>query len=231
MEVSARQYPEGPHYAAGVPSGQHGALDPATTQGTANPKLMALALCAAAGSSALLAVLLLPPHALGAAVCDAFGAPFLLLMAGGGASLVIVAGIDHWHSSLRVRMAATAITAAILLATFFKLNPGCIASPYAAVDPLVSLVWLDHVAETMSLPTMLQLRSRRPCGSAADRSDHPAKMDDGGTGCDVLVSCGFQSRAARPTCARPGDGADRPRSRHPRSHRPFRLRGSVPPQQ
>jgi hypothetical protein len=116
------------------------------------------------GSSALLAALLLPPHALGAPVCDAFGAPFLLLIAGGGASLVIVAGVDHWHSSLRVRMAAAAITGAILLATFFKLYPGCIASPYAAVDPLVTSVWLDHVAETMSLPVMLQLEPQKILG-------------------------------------------------------------------
>lgn len=116
------------------------------------------------GSSALLAVLLLPPHGFGAPVCDAFGAPFLLLIAGGGASLVIVAGVDRWHSSLPVRMAAAAISGAILLVAFFRLFPGCIASPYAAVDPLVTSVWLDHVAETMSLPTMLQLEPQKILG-------------------------------------------------------------------
>ncbi len=116
------------------------------------------------GSSALLAALLLPPHAFGKPVCDAFGAPFLLLTAGGGAILVIVAGIDRWRSALPARMAAAAITGALLLGGFFWLFPGCIASPYAAVDPLVTSIWLDHVAETMSLPTMLQLEPQKVPG-------------------------------------------------------------------
>ena len=278
------------------------------------------------GSSVLLAVLLLPSHAFGAPVCDAFGAPFLLLIAGGGVVLMLVAAVDHWRSSLPARMAAAAIPGAILLTAFFRLYPGCIASPYAAVDPLVTSVWLDHVAETMSLPTMLQLepqkilgfygfpvltlvlaamamvwtaprfqfrwivvfatlaalvgtsfwemrgaaaatvvaapilpaslaslwsisrarpqtadrraarltrelRGRRPHGAAADRLGRPTKMDDGGPGCDILMSCGFEPRPTCATCARPGDGADRPRAGHPRGHRPFCLRGSVSPQQ
>jgi hypothetical protein len=116
------------------------------------------------GSSVLLAVLLLPLHAFGAPVCDAFGAPFLLLIAGGGVILVLVAAVDHWRSSLPARMAAAAITGAILLTAFFRLFPGCIASPYAAVDPLVTSIWLDHVAETMSLPTMLQLEPQKILG-------------------------------------------------------------------
>jgi hypothetical protein len=115
-------------------------------------------------SSALLAVLLLPPHSFGAPVCDAFGGPFLLLIAGGGASLMIVAGIDHWFSSLKVRMVAAAATGAVLLAAFFKLFPGCIASPYAAVDPLVTSIWLERVAETMSFLTVLQLAPQKILG-------------------------------------------------------------------
>jgi hypothetical protein len=39
------------------------------------------------GSSVLLAALLLPTHAIGMPVCDAFGAPALPLMAGGAASV------------------------------------------------------------------------------------------------------------------------------------------------
>ena len=46
-----RQYPEGSRYAAGVPSAEHGALIPTITQGSANPKIMALALCAAVASA------------------------------------------------------------------------------------------------------------------------------------------------------------------------------------
>jgi hypothetical protein len=113
------------------------------------------------GSSALLAALLLPPYSLGAPVCDAFGGPFLLLVAGGGINLMIVGGIDIWRSTLAARIAAAATTGLILLGTFFELFPGCIASPYAAVDPLVASLWLDHVAETMSFQTMLQLEPQK----------------------------------------------------------------------
>src|SRR6202163_196981 len=113
------------------------------------------------GSSVLLAALLLPPHAIGMPVCDAFGAPTLLLMAGGGVSLMIVSGIDLWRCSMSTRIAVAAVTGLGLLATFFKLFPGCIASPYAAVDPLVTSVWLDHVAETMSFQTVLQLEPQK----------------------------------------------------------------------
>jgi hypothetical protein len=108
-------------------------------------------------SSGLLAMLLLPPHSLGAPVCDAFGGPFLLLIAGGGISLIVIAGLDYRFSSLTTRLVAAASTGAVLLAAFFKLFPGCIASPYATVDALVTSVWLEHVAETMSFQTVWQL--------------------------------------------------------------------------
>jgi len=114
-----------------------------------------------AGSSMLLAAALLPPHSLPAPVCDAFGGPFLLLIAGGGLSLMITAGVDAWRSTMAARAAAAAASGLILLAAFFNLFPGCLASPYAAVDPLVVSIWLDHVAETMSLQTLLQLEPQK----------------------------------------------------------------------
>lgn len=113
------------------------------------------------GSSLLLAALLLPAHSLGTPVCDAFGGPFLLLIAGGGGSLMIVAGVAAWQPELGARVAAAAVTGLILLAAFFKLFPGCLASPYAMVDPLVASLWLDQVAETMSFHTMLQLEPQK----------------------------------------------------------------------
>lgn len=116
------------------------------------------------GSSALLAALLLPPHSLGAPVCDAFGGPFLLLVAGGGVSLMMVSGIEIWRSGLSTRIAVAVATGLVLLVIFLKLFPGCIASPYAAVDPLLASVWLDHVAETMSFQTMLQLEPQKILG-------------------------------------------------------------------
>lgn len=112
-------------------------------------------------SSLLLALLLLSPHSLGAPVCDAFGGPFLLLIAGGGASLMIVAGVAAWRSTLAARLGAAAAAGIVLLGVFFAKFPGCLASPYAAVDPLVASIWLDHVLETMSLQTLLLLEPQK----------------------------------------------------------------------
>src|SRR5258707_15018380 len=85
------------------------------------------------------------------------GGPFLLLVAGGGVSLMTVAGIDRWRSSLGLRLASSAIAGVLLIGAFFKLYPGCMASPYAQVDPLLASIWLDRVAESMSFATMLEL--------------------------------------------------------------------------
>jgi hypothetical protein len=113
------------------------------------------------GSSLLLAGLLLPLHSLRTPVCDSFGGPFLLLMAGGGATLLIVAANDCWHFSRAGRLAAGGIAGLFVLASFFKLFPGCLASPYASVDPLLASFWLDHVAETMSFGGVLQLAPQK----------------------------------------------------------------------
>ena len=113
------------------------------------------------GSSLFLAALLLPPHSLGAPVCDAFGGPFLLLTAGGGASLMIVAGVARWRPATGARIAAAAATGLILLPVFFKLFPECVAPPFAGVDPLVTSIWVDHVAESMSFQTVLLLEPQK----------------------------------------------------------------------
>lgn len=116
------------------------------------------------GSSVLLAAGLLPWQTIGAPVCDAFGAPTLLLTAGGGVILMLVSAIEVRRSSLGTRITVAGVTGLVLLATFLKLFPGCMASPYAAVDPLVTSVWLDHVAETMSFQTVLQLEPQKILG-------------------------------------------------------------------
>lgn len=116
---------------------------------------------ALAGSSLLLASVLLPLHSLAAPVCDAFGGPFLLLMVGGGVSLMTVAAVDRLHPILGARLAAAAVAAVVFLGSFFELFRGCIASPYAQVAPLLTTFWLDHVAETMSFETVLQLAPQK----------------------------------------------------------------------
>jgi hypothetical protein len=117
-----------------------------------------------AASSLLLASALLPLPSLALPVCDAFGGPVLLLVAGGGISLMIMVGIDRYHSTLRLRLATGAVSAIALVSAFLSLFAGCIASPYAQLDPLVTSLWVDKVAESMSLATMLQLAPQKVLG-------------------------------------------------------------------
>src|SRR6195256_609812 len=117
-----------------------------------------------AASSLLLAPVLLPLPSLAQPVYDAFGGPVLLLVAGGGISLMIMAGIDRHHSALRLRLATGAASAIVLVSAFLSQFAGCIASPYAQVDPLVTSFWVDKVVESMSLATMLQLMPQKVLG-------------------------------------------------------------------
>ena len=119
---------------------------------------------ALAASSLLLAPALLPLPSLALPVCDAFGGPVLLLLAGGGISLMIMAGIDRYRSTLRLRLATGAASAIALMSAFLSLFAGCIASPYAQLDPLVTSFWVDKVVESMSLAAMLQLAPQKVLG-------------------------------------------------------------------
>jgi hypothetical protein len=119
---------------------------------------------ALAASSLLLAPALLPLPSLALPVCDAFGGPVLLLVAGGGISLMIMVEIDRYHSTLRLRLATGAASAVALVGAFLSLFAGCIASPYAQLDPLVTSLWVDKVVESMSLATMLQLTPQKVLG-------------------------------------------------------------------
>jgi len=119
---------------------------------------------ALAASSLVLAAALVPLPSLASPVCDAFGGPVLLLVAGGGVSLVIMAEIDRYYSALRLRLVTGVGLAIALLAVFLSLYSGCIASPYGQLDPLVISLWVDRVAESISLRTMLQLMPQKILG-------------------------------------------------------------------
>ena len=44
-----------------------------------------------------------------------------------------------------------------MIGAFISLFAGCLASPYAQLDPLVVSLWVDRVQESISLATMLRL--------------------------------------------------------------------------
>jgi hypothetical protein len=110
-----------------------------------------------AASSLLLAPALLPLSSLTVQVCDAFGGPVLLLAAGGGITLVLMAGIDRYHSTLGMRAISGTALAIVLVGAFLSFFPGCVAPPYAHLDPLLVSLWIDNVSEAISLARMLQL--------------------------------------------------------------------------
>ena len=119
---------------------------------------------ALAASSLLLAAALLRLPSLASPVCDTFGGPVLLLAAGGGTGLMVMAGIDRYRSTLRTRLTTGATVTIALVTVFLSLFAGCIASPYAGLDPLVISLWVDKVAESMSLATMLELAPQKVPG-------------------------------------------------------------------
>jgi hypothetical protein len=110
-----------------------------------------------AASSLLLAPALIPFSSLGAQVCDAFGGPVLLLSVGGGTSLMVLVGIDRYYQTLRMRAVSGAALAIVLVGVFLFLYSGCIASPFAHLDPIVVQLWVNNVAEAISFTRMLHL--------------------------------------------------------------------------
>ncbi len=133
-------------------------------KGTAASRAAAWYGAGLAASSALLSVILIPASSLAAPICDAFGGPVLLLAAGGGAGLVAIAAASCLHPGLPARLASSVLAGALLLGAFFKFFPGCVASPYALVDPLLASFWLDRVTETMSIGTVAQLQPQKLLG-------------------------------------------------------------------
>jgi hypothetical protein len=110
-----------------------------------------------AASSLLLAPALIPWSSLGAPVCDAFGGPVLLLAIGGGMSLMLMVWIDRYRQTFRMRVVSGAALAIVLVGAFLLLYSGCIASPFAHLDPIVVQLWVNNVAEAISFGRMLQL--------------------------------------------------------------------------
>ena len=114
-----------------------------------------------AASSLVLTLALLPPSSLATPVCDTFGGPVLLLNVGGGVSLLLMVGIDRYGRTLTMRLVSGALLGAILVGAFLAMFSGCIASPFAHLDPLVVKLWVNNVSEALSLPRMLHLFPER----------------------------------------------------------------------
>ena len=120
-----------------------------------------------AASTLVLALAILPLPSLASPVCDSLGGPLLLLTTGGGLGLTVMVGIDRYHSTLLLRLVTATGVAVALIGAFISQYFGCVASPYAQLDPLVMSIWLDNVQETISLAKMLRLLPELVLGNYA----------------------------------------------------------------
>jgi hypothetical protein len=104
-----------------------------------------------AGTSALVFILTVAPSEWTHAQCDAFST-FQFVLAGlAGASLAAIASVDLARRTRARRLAALALLGAGLAVVALIWFPECLAAPYAALDPRLRTLWLDHVSEAQSL--------------------------------------------------------------------------------
>lgn len=104
-----------------------------------------------AGTSALVFILTVAPSEWTHAQCDAFST-FQFVLAGlAGAGLAAIACVDLANRTRARRLAALALLGAGLAVVTLKWFPECLAAPYAALDPRLRTLWLDHVSEAQSL--------------------------------------------------------------------------------
>ncbi|MBX3532125.1 MAG: GtrA family protein [Rhizobiaceae bacterium] len=87
--------------------------------------------------------------------CDAYS--------GGHAAVAVVAGLGlaaaarfSGQRSAATRLGALAATGAAVQAVVLFALPGCLADPYADLDPRLTDYWLDWVSEAQSVATMLR---------------------------------------------------------------------------
>ena len=87
--------------------------------------------------------------------CDAISAVQMRAGLAGGAAMVLLAGFDRWRApGLRGRTLATGV-AGLAAALPLWFDRQCFIDPFNAIDPLVRELWLKHVSEALSIPTIL----------------------------------------------------------------------------
>ncbi|MDP9836866.1 hypothetical protein J2T09_001611 [Neorhizobium huautlense] len=98
---------------------------------------------------------LLGPVGLLSTQCDAFSAPYIVLLTGFSAILWCVARFVP-NAGWAAQAAALAVPGVALLVVFAVLFPQCLAGPYWMIDPLSKSHWLDRVAQEHSALYFIQ---------------------------------------------------------------------------
>jgi hypothetical protein len=78
--------------------------------------------------------------------CDAFSAPYILLLMG-CAGVLLLGCIGLSKAPVWARLLVMAIGGGVLIAAFAKLFPLCLAGPYWMIDPISKALWFDRLAQ------------------------------------------------------------------------------------
>jgi hypothetical protein len=81
--------------------------------------------------------------------CDALSTPWFAAALAGAAFYALLSFVPA--RGWRVRLAAVAGAGAMAVAPLLLIGPNCLRAPYAEVDPLLKKIWIDHIAENLSL--------------------------------------------------------------------------------
>jgi len=116
--------------------------------GTRARQVRAFALSLAAAGVAVFAITVAPAR-WSTTACDAFAinTAALVVLAAAGLAAATASAAD----TMRIRLAATIIAAAVAVAVYLALDPACPTGPFAHVDPALKPLWLNHVTELRSI--------------------------------------------------------------------------------
>lgn len=97
-----------------------------------------------------------PPARYAAVTCDSLSIGFYAIVGIGAASLFIATYLTG-GAGIRSRIAAIAVTGALVLATALVIAPQCLQNPLNDLDPLLKTLWLDGVTEAQSFRQQLEV--------------------------------------------------------------------------
>ena len=89
-------------------------------------------------------------------VCDAYSIAHLAGGLAGCTALAVLGLLSPRLHSIRARVVALAICAALPVITVVLVAPGCLGDPFVGLDPLVRDLWLRNVVEVEPLPAFLR---------------------------------------------------------------------------
>jgi hypothetical protein len=100
-------------------------------------------------------LLAVPPMNYAVAACDALSIVYIVAAGLGGAGLVTVPLLASALRAPWLRAFVLAFAGGVALAILIRLYPGCLAGPYAGVDPALMALLFADIAEAQSLPLRL----------------------------------------------------------------------------